>query len=43
LNKGDIVLLTLGFKDADGKITKQEVNAVVRDLTAAMDAQHKAK
>lgn len=43
LNKGDIVPLTLGFKGVDGKITKQEVNAVVRDLTTAMDTQHKAK
>jgi periplasmic copper chaperone A len=34
LSKGDSVPLTLEFKDADGKSSKQEVKAEVRDLTS---------
>ena len=33
LNKGDTIPLTLKFRSADGKITKQQVKAEVRDLT----------
>lgn len=35
LNKGDTVPITLEFRSADGKITKQQANAEVRDLTAS--------
>jgi copper(I)-binding protein len=34
LSKGDSVALTLEFRSADGKVTKQDVKAEVRDLTA---------
>jgi copper(I)-binding protein len=34
LSKGDSVPLTLEFKDADGKSSKQDVTAEVRDLTS---------
>ncbi|MBL0123862.1 MAG: copper chaperone PCu(A)C [Betaproteobacteria bacterium] len=40
LSKGDSVPLTLEFKDADGKSSKQEVKAEVRDLTSG-PAAHK--
>lgn len=40
LSKGDSVPLTLEFKDADGKSSKQEINAEVRDLTSG-PAVHK--
>ena len=43
LSKGDTVPLTLEFKTADGKITRQEVTATVRDLTARLDEHGKAK
>jgi copper(I)-binding protein len=34
LNTGDSIALTLEFRSADGKVTRQEVKAEVRDLTA---------
>jgi periplasmic copper chaperone A len=41
LNAGESVPLTLEFKTADGKITKQEVRASVRSLAARMDEHGK--
>jgi periplasmic copper chaperone A len=40
LSKGDSVPLTLEFKDADGKSSKQEIKAEVLDLTSGL-AVHK--
>ena len=39
LNTGDTVRLTLEFRSPDGKITKQQVKAEVRDLTTGATGQ----